>query len=132
MIGVIYLEEMSKQKLMLSQKDYDTIYAFLTSLLFKKDGSRTKFAKKYNIKSYTDFYKIFKDLKTALKNDREGFAFGIIKDMAKTNVGRIWPKMPGETQEEKIFNAWSVTLDAIALILDNLKVLQKVLKTMEK
>jgi len=126
----LYLSESSK--LQLSEKDYKMIFGFLRALLYKKDGSRTKFAKKYNIKNYSDFYTLFKEIKQHLKNDREGIAFGIMKDMAKVNVGRIWSKMPGNTPEEKVFNAWSVTLDAIATTLDNLKVLKSALKQMEE
>jgi len=127
-----HLLENANLKLALSEKDYKTIYRFLTFLLYKSDGSRTKFARKYAVKGFEDFYAIFKDLKQKLKNDREGLAFGIMKDMAKTYVGRIWANMPGETPQQKVFNAWSHTLDVIALILDNLAVLKEALKRMQQ
>ena len=117
---------------MFSKKEYQLVKAFLTIALFKKDGSRTKFARKYNIKNYRDFYAFFKLLKQNLKNDREGIAFGMIKDLAKSYVGRVWVRMPGEDQETKVFNAWSHTFDMISLILDNLNVLRQALTQMDK
>jgi len=115
----------------MTQKEYQRLKAFLTLCMVKSDGSMTKFARKYAIKKFEDFYAFFKELKQNLKKDREGFAFGMMKDMAKTYVGRVWRRMPGKSPEEKVFNAWSVTLDYIALALDNLKILQKVLRQMD-
>jgi len=126
------LYELTSKKITIPEKEYQLIKLFLIDLLYKKDGSRTKFAKKYNVKSFKDFYVIFKQIKQNLRNDREGFAFGIMKDMAKVYVGKVWNRMPGNTPEEKIFNAWSVALDRIALILDNLKILQSVLNRIDK
>ena len=116
----------------MTQTEYRRLKAFLTNLMVKSDGSFTKFARKYSIKSFRDFEKFFRNVKKLLKNDDEGLAFGMIKDAAKTYVGKVYRRMPGKTDEEKVFNAWSVTLDYIALALDNLKYLKKVLEQMDK
>jgi len=56
----------------------------------------------------------------------------MIKDLAKSFVGRVFNNMPGATAEEKVFNAWSYLFDVVAMILDNLKTLQIVLSDMDK
>jgi len=115
----------------MTEKEYQRLKLFLTLCMYKSNGTLTKFARKYAIEKFEDFYAFFKELKKNLKSDREGFAFGMLKDLAKTYVGRIWRRMPGQSPEEQVFNAWSVTLDLVALALDNLKVLQKALKQMD-
>jgi len=117
---------------MLTPQEYRKLKIFLTNLMVKSNGSLTKFARKYSIEKFSDFYQVFKELKKNLKTDKEGLAFAVIKDAAKTYVGKVWRRMPGSSPEQKVFNAWSVTLDYIALILDNLKVLKETLKQMEK
>jgi len=115
----------------MQERDIQRLKTFLTACLYKSNGSMTKFARKYAIEKYSDFYKFFKTLKQNLKNDQEGFAFGMLKDLIKTYVGKVWREMPGQNPEDKVFNAWSVGLDIVALALDNLKVLQSVLNDLD-
>ncbi len=111
--------------------EYRKIRAFLTLALFKHDGSYTKFARKYGVRTYSDFYKVFKTIKENLKKDREGIAFEIIIDMAKSVVGRLKPRMQSTLGIDATFAAFVYVLRTIAFILDDLKTLKVALKKMD-
>ena len=100
------------------------IKAVLTAGLYKKDGSRTSFAKKFGIKTYMDYEKYFKDMKKNFKNDRESQAFAMIIEFAKSAVGRF-AKQLGD------FGSFVFIIRTMGLILDDLRRLREVLNELE-
>jgi len=101
------------------------IIQLLRLAMYKKDGKPTKFARKYGIKRWKDFYAIFKLVKENFKRNRESIAFEIIIDLAKSVSGRVSPRL-GE------FGAFVWTLRVVGFIMDDLKYLQKAIKVLEE
>jgi len=112
---------------------YRKIQRFLALLIWKKDGSLTKFARKYGVRNYSDLYKVFKTIKENLKKDREAIAFEIIINMAESAVGRLQPFLRRNlSPEDAVFAGFVFVLRTVAFILDDLKTLRIALKKMEE
>ena len=103
--------------------------------LRKKDGSPTKFAKRFGIDSPAKLYRFLKDVKKDLKNDREVDAFYKLTELSKSAFGRMRHWLEERYREDleddpgrAAFAAHVFIMRTFGFALDNLNSLKAALK----
>ena len=123
------LQEKFKQ---ISEKRFYRMVLLMDYALYKKDGTKTAFAKKYDINDYNDLYNFFKKIKHDLKNDHEDTAFFDLAEFTKSIIGRLANFLYVQFQMQNKYFAQFVatifTLRTIGFVLDNLLELKEVFK----
>lgn len=95
--------------------------------LRRKDGSPTKFAKKFGVDTPAKFYRFLKEVKKDLKNDHEAEAFFKLTELSKSAFGRmrnwLWSRYREELREDPeraAFAAHVFIMRTLGFALDNL------------
>jgi len=138
--------EISKQS-NVPEEEVIKMLLFMNFSIFKKDGTLTKFAKKYKIRKntwYEDLYSILKQMKEEYKGDRERNAFTeIMKNLALSSISRAsawiydtYVRTEEGNQAEQLLTsrtfaeAWF--FNTMGITLDNLLKFKSVVKLMDK
>ena len=104
--------------------------------LYKKDGSKTLFAERFDIDNYDDLYNWFKKVKKLLKNDNEDEAFFYIGELLKSVNGRIAAFVNSQFNVNNMFQSLYIanifSIRTVGFILDNLLELKEVFKMLEE
>ncbi len=120
----------------IDKKALRRILIILEFSLRKKDGSPTSFAEKFNIKSFGDLYNYIRDVKNNLKRDHEIEGFNGLTEMWKSIAPRaqywIMETFGEENPRDALFFASVFTMRTFGIMLDNLLLLKKIIKTLDE
>ncbi|WP_456471645.1 hypothetical protein [Methanocaldococcus sp.] len=112
------------------------ILIVLEFTLKKKDGSPTAFAEKFKIYSFTELYEFLKNVKENLKRDHEVEAFYLLTEMWKSVSARAqyWIKETFDVDNDRdaLFYASIFTMRTFGYMLDNLRLLKKIIKVLDE
>ena len=121
------------------------ILLFLNFALYTKDGSRTKFAKEYNITDYKSLYEFLKETKQLYKTDHEIEAFSnryntlfkSVQPRASAWIFNTFVKFDNEKEDKEKYitanlYAASFTNRTFGQLMENLKLFDKVVRAMDK
>ena len=120
----------------IDKKSLRRILIILEFSLRKKDGSPTSFAKKFDIKSFSDLYNYIREVKANLKRDHEIEGFVGLTEMWKSVAPRtqywIMETFGEENPRDALFSASVFTMRTFGIMLDNLLLLKKIIKTLDE
>ncbi|ACX72254.1 conserved hypothetical protein [Methanocaldococcus vulcanius M7] len=120
----------------IDRKSLRRILIILEFSLRKKDGSPTSFAEKFEIQSFEDLYEYLKEVKTNLKRDHEIEGFNGLTEMWKSVAPRaqywIMETFGEENPRDALFSASVFTMRTFGIMLDNLRLLKKIIKMLDE
>ncbi|NPA14436.1 MAG: hypothetical protein GXN97_04545 [Aquificae bacterium] len=120
----------------IDKKTLRRILILLEFSLRKKDGSPTSFAEKFGIKTFDDLYNFFKHVKEDFKRDHEQHGFNDLTELWKSVAARtqywIMSTFGEENERDALFAASVFVMRTLGMLLDNLLLLKKIIKTLDE